>query len=174
MDKEIKIYVANLGAYNNGELRGAWFTLPTPLKEIFKVVFKADELDEYGNPHGDYAIHDYEASFKIHEYSSIERLNEVAEMFDSLSDEDVELIIELKNQGVIDNLLDGQHELDKVIRYDGCENMSDVAQLHLENQYNNEQHPLVFRHFNYQSYGEEIESSGTFFYLNNSIVEYTG
>lgn len=174
MNRDIKIYVANLGAYNAGYIRGGWFTLPTPLEEIFKVVFKPHELDEDGQPHGDYAIHDYEAPFEIHEYSNIDRLNKIAETFESLSDEDIELIVELKNQGIISDLLDGEDALKNVVHYDGCKDMSDVAQLYLENQYNEREHPLIFKHFNYQSYGEELESSNTFIHLNNSIVAYTG
>ncbi|AUJ24343.1 antirestriction protein ArdA [Virgibacillus dokdonensis] len=31
---EVKIYIANLAAYNARELRGAWFTLPS-IKRLF-------------------------------------------------------------------------------------------------------------------------------------------
>ena len=79
----MRIYVANLGAYNNGELKGEWFDLSVVMEEVFQSVFDEHELDESGQPYGDYAIHDYELPFEINEYTSIEALNDIAEDFDS-------------------------------------------------------------------------------------------
>lgn len=82
----IKIYVANLGAYNRGYLVGKWIELPLSEEEI------KEELDEIlngeeaaktrsypGEVDEEWAIHDYECDFlKIGEYDSIERLNNLA------------------------------------------------------------------------------------------------
>lgn len=172
MAKEIKIYVANLGAYNDGKLKGIWFTLPVELSEVFKKVFEPHELDENGDPLGDYAIHDYEAPFSIKDYTSIQYLNEVAEMFEMLSEKDVELIVKMVELGYISDLLDGPESLQYVYRYENCKDMGDVAYQILHDSYAPEDYPLFFRHFDYDSYGEEIESSGTFIKLEDSIVEY--
>ena len=47
----LKIYIANLGKYNEGELVGEWLTLPTTdeeLQELY-VSIKAAHYDENGN-----------------------------------------------------------------------------------------------------------------------------
>lgn len=74
MKNDFKVYVANLSAYNSGELKGEWFTLPVDMEEVYDAIFDEDELDEQGNPHGDWAIHDYDfpIPFKVKEFDSIE------------------------------------------------------------------------------------------------------
>ncbi|GAA0347287.1 hypothetical protein GCM10008931_43210 [Oceanobacillus oncorhynchi subsp. oncorhynchi] len=91
----IKIYVANLGKYNEGILQGEWFTLPHDIKDIY-VTIGVGQYDEQGNyNHGveedgrlyeEFAIHDYEAPFEISEYSSINKLNELAEALQDISE----------------------------------------------------------------------------------------
>lgn len=75
----MKIYVANLAKYNEGELVGEWFDLPVDKDEVFETIFEPHELDEDGQPLGDYAIHDYELPFKISEYENLDNLNEFVE-----------------------------------------------------------------------------------------------
>lgn len=75
----MKIYVANLAKYNEGELVGEWFVLPVDKNEVFETIFEPHELDENGQPLGDYAIHDYELPFEISEYEDLDNLNEFVE-----------------------------------------------------------------------------------------------
>lgn len=89
-----RIFVENLGAYNNGESTGRWFDLPVDMDEIFESIFSEDELDEYGQPKGDWAIHDYELPFRIDEYQSVEVLNEVVDyMYSSIDSSILKRII---------------------------------------------------------------------------------
>lgn len=75
MRQEINIWVSNLGKYNEGILQGAWFTLPTEMSEIRKKIGLNERYEEW-------AIHDYEAPFKISEYDDIGTLNEIAELIE--------------------------------------------------------------------------------------------
>lgn len=75
----MKIYVANLAKYNEGELVGEWFDLPVDKNEVFETIFEPHELDENGQPLGDYAIHDYELPFEISEHENLDNLNEFIE-----------------------------------------------------------------------------------------------
>ena len=54
----MRIYIANLGKYNEGELVGAWFTPPVDFEEVKERIGLNDEYEEY-------AIHDYELPFEI-------------------------------------------------------------------------------------------------------------
>ena len=64
----MRIYIANLGKYNEGELVGAWFTPPVDYDEMAERIGLNDRYEEY-------AIHDYELPFEIDEYTSIEEVN---------------------------------------------------------------------------------------------------
>ena len=113
----IKLYLANLGKYNEGVLKGAWIELPytqEELEEKFVEIgiahYDAEgnyvpyvvETDEKGYEYmyEEYAIHDYETDLDIpiNEYSSLSNLNTIAENVD---ENDIEYINVLLNNGDI-------------------------------------------------------------------------
>lgn len=167
-ENKIRIYVANLRAYNEGELKGAWFTLPEDLETIFQTIFSPDELDENGQPYGDWAIHDYEAPFSISEYDSIDDLNEIAEKLQSLDDDQAEVAGELYEQGVaVDMLAACEIAIEGCIYYYGCKDMGDIAmERALDCGDIDENHPL-FNYIDWDRVGRDMEINGTFFELSN-------
>ena len=76
----MRIYIANLGKYNEGELVGAWFTPPIDFDEVKERIGLNDEYEEY-------AIHDYELPFEIDEYTPIEEVNRLCEMVEDLPED---------------------------------------------------------------------------------------
>ena len=66
--EEMRVYIANLGKYNEGELVGAWFEPPIDFDEVKERIGLNDQYEEY-------AIHDYELPFEIGEDITIEELN---------------------------------------------------------------------------------------------------
>lgn len=92
----IKIYLTNLGKYNEGELLGEWVTLPISEEEL-EEVFERIGINEV---YEEYFITDYESEingFEVGEYDNLEELNELAERLESLEDwelEEVEAILE--------------------------------------------------------------------------------
>lgn len=80
----IKIYIANLGKYNEGELVGDWFDLPIQdIAEALESIGVAPNTD-----YEEYAIHDYKTelhSLKIDESCSIEYLNEITEQLEGFN-----------------------------------------------------------------------------------------
>ena len=70
---EMRIYIANLGKYNEGELVGAWFLPPISMEEVAEKIGLNETYEEY-------AIHDYELPFDIGEYESIDEINRLCEM----------------------------------------------------------------------------------------------
>ena len=79
MTNEIKIYVADLAAYNNGKLHGVWINATDDLNTIWEQVNKmlADSPEDFSEEH---AIHDYEGfgDYSVGEYEGIESLHEIA------------------------------------------------------------------------------------------------
>lgn len=94
IDTTIRIYVANLAAYNNGILAGKWLDLPCNdlEEEIESIIAMFPEGEEL-------AIHDFEAPFKIEEYDDIEELNEIAEQIEDLDEYDQQKLIYLMDDG---------------------------------------------------------------------------
>lgn len=95
---DIKIFLTNLGKYNEGELVGEWIDLPVDddFEQAFEDIGISDEPDENGNYYEEYFITDYEAPFKIGEYDNIYELNEMAEELETVDiDENIfEAILE--------------------------------------------------------------------------------
>ena len=90
---EIKIYLTNLGKYNEGFLIGEWVELPVSDEEltaVFERIGISDKPDAYGRYYEEYFITDYETDIeglKIGEYENISRLNEIAEQLEDVDEE---------------------------------------------------------------------------------------
>lgn len=97
---EIKVWVGNLGKYNEGELVGEWFTLPHNISDIMKTIGVAD-----GTPYEEWEIFDYEMHpfVEINRHSSLETLNELAELIQELTEEQLEIVTVLIQQNVLGN-----------------------------------------------------------------------
>ncbi len=79
MSEEIRIYVADLAAYNNGKLHGVWINAADELDEIQEQI----NLMLSSSPEGfaeEYAIHDYEGfnGYNVSEYEGMESVHDVA------------------------------------------------------------------------------------------------
>jgi hypothetical protein len=78
LDSQVRIYIADLAAYNDGKLIGEWVDLPADEEELEEIM---DRLSHGGNQ--DTAIHDYEAPFRIEEFESPFALNEAVEAIEA-------------------------------------------------------------------------------------------
>lgn len=79
MNAEIKIYVADLAAYNNGKLHGVWIDATQDIDDI------QDQINEMleGSPEElaeEYAIHDYEGfdGYALGEYEGVQAAHNIA------------------------------------------------------------------------------------------------
>lgn len=75
----IKLWIGNLGKYNEGQLVGEWFDLPVDMEEVKEKIGLNDQYEEW-------FIADYEAPFEVGEYDNIEWLNGVAELLEGKED----------------------------------------------------------------------------------------
>ena len=110
-----KVYIMNLGKYNEGNLVGEWLELPASEEEIKETLDNISINDLYE----EYIIADYENNFnfKISEYSNIDELNQVAEYLESLDEYEQQQVNALLDGGYIDykNLVNEDIELDNYI-----------------------------------------------------------
>ena len=107
----MEIFLTNLGKYVEGCLVGQWVKLPVPedkLNSILKQIGINDEYEEF-------FITDYETSFcglrdVLGEYESLDMLNELAEMLETLSNDDAD-------------------KLNAILEVESCRNVTDVKEL---------------------------------------------
>ncbi|MGL5723722.1 antirestriction protein ArdA [Cetobacterium sp.] len=71
----MRIYIADLLAYNDGLLKGEWIKLPAEETEIQKVLNRHTQ-----NGKGDFAIHNWELDFEISEYADPFKINEACKL----------------------------------------------------------------------------------------------
>lgn len=99
---EARVYVTNLGKYNEGELVGEWLELPASDDEIQEVMDKIGV--KYGTDYEEYFITGYETNcgYTVGEYTSIETVNEdIQNMIDAENDAGLwEALFEYDNRAI--------------------------------------------------------------------------
>ena len=93
MSEEIRIYVADLAAYNNGKLHGVWIDATDDLDEIWNAVNAMLKASPEGFAE-EWAIHDYEGfgSYALSEWESFERVHAIASFIEDYPAIGVELL----------------------------------------------------------------------------------
>ena len=192
----IKLYLANLGKYNEGILKGEWVELPlseTELEEAMVNIGVAHydnegnfvpyviETDEKGYEYvyEEYAIHDYETdlNISISEYSSLDNLNAIAENVEKYELDYVNVLLD-----------DGAIGMKDLIEGDLEEIMQNHTFIELEPNMNEEQEvgyayvdeiyggpeylskEILERYFDYEAFGRDILLSGEGFVSGNILV----
>lgn len=165
----MKIYLTNLGKYNEGELVGEWVEFPVSqgeLQEVFDHIGINEEYEEY-------FITDYECDlYEVGEYENIDKLNDIAERIKKLGGEGRNVVKALiqKLDYTLDEAIEKVNNGDYRIYYD-CDDMEDVAyQVVEECGYLENVPDDVARYFDYESFGRELEIEGNYIFLDGSEV----
>ncbi len=164
MSEEIRIYVADLAAYNNGKLHGCWINAcddPEDIQEqINEMLSNSPEEDAE-----EYAIHDHEGfeGYSVSEWSGINELHEIA------------CFIE-ENPGIAGGLLDQFGDnLDDARRaieenYYGCfESVADYAEELTEDICQIPEHLAYY--IDYERMGRDMELNGDIFAIETAYHE---
>lgn len=162
--EEMRVYVANLGKYNEGELVGAWFEPPIDYDEMAERIGLNDQYEEY-------AIHDYELPFEIDEYTPIEEVNRLCEMVEDLPEYIQDNLKEL--QGYFSSIEDLCDHQDDIIYYPGCEDMADVARELVEEGALGEIPAQFQNYIDYEAFGRDLSYEGTFVVTRDGVFEIT-
>ena len=168
----LKIYITNLGKYNEGKLIGKWLELPASDEEIEKTLEAigiSDEPDENGVYYEEYFITDYETEFdgvKVGEYDSIDDLNELAEILDDLDENEKEIVSAIMGEGYsLDNAIDKK---DDVMIFYNCSNMTEVAEQYAEEVGLLDSIPENLRYyFDFEAFGRDMSFEGHFVFTDS-------
>lgn len=165
----MKIFLTNLGKYNEGELVGEWVELPVSqgeLQEVFDHIGINEEYEEY-------FITDYECDFyEVGEYENLDTLNEIAERIEELDEKESKVVKALMSElgYTLDEAIDKVNSGDYRI-YSDCDNMTDIAyQVVEECEYLNNVPDNVARYFDYESFGRDLGIERTYIFLDGSEV----
>lgn len=165
----MKIFLTNLGKYNEGELIGEWVELPVSQEELQKVFERIGINEEYE----EYFITDYECDlYEVGEYENLDTLNEIAERIEELDEEESKVVKALMSDlgYTLDEAIGKVNSGDYRIYYD-CADMADVAyQVVEECGYLDNVPDDVARYFDYESFGRKLEREGNYILLDDSEV----
>lgn len=167
----IRIFLTNLGKYNEGELVGKWIDLP--VDDDFESAFEAIGINDR---YEEWFITDYETNTGLHigEYDDIYDLNEKAEEIDGLDEYDfvgVRAYLEagysfdyaLENYSEIINYGSIFSDSDLALEYIN-ETVGDVSELGRD---------TLEMYFDYDSYGSDMRINGTFVEIDGDTIELT-
>lgn len=166
--EEMRVYIANLGKYNEGYLVGDWFTLPVDFEEVKERIGLDGTYEEY-------AIHDYELPFEIDEYIPLEEVNRLGAMAEELIGTPLETDLkEIQNTffSSFEALYDHK---DDIYCYMDCGNMKDVAYYFIDEcQALGELPAKLQSYIDYEAYARDLEIEGNFLIGSHCVFEYAG
>ena len=172
MKHVLNLYVANLGKYNEGELKGGWIVLPKTEEEIEQ--FLKDEVG-IGGYYEEWAIHDYETDFgiRVDEYDNIYELNEKAKRALELYERDEDTILAAIDIWGEEAL---EFDIDNLCLYRGVENEYDLGEYFAE-EFCHEifsKNEFLSRYFDYEQYGRDIRREVDGGFTEYGFIEYEG
>ena len=170
----IKLYIANLGKYNEGELVGTWITLPVDMDDFTENFLPSIQID---NIQYEYAIHDYETDIeglKIGEYDSIEDLNDMAEAYDNLTEDEQKTVSAIIEWGYYNGSNAIQEAIENVDSFRLNENVNSDKELGdyiIENGLMGDIPENLIFYIDEELVGRDWMMNGECYYSNNGLIE---
>jgi len=164
MNADIRIYVADLAAYNNGKLHGIWINATDDLDDIQEQVNQmlAESPEGFAE---EYAIHDYEGfdGYALSEYEGLKSANEIACFIEEYPDFAGELLNNFN--GNIEEARTAAED-----NYCGCyKSLADFAEEMTEG---TTQIPDNLAYYiDYERMGQDMELSGDVFTIETAYEE---
>lgn len=188
MDTNTKIYITNLGKYNEGYLVGEWISLPFTEEEINNLfvriklgtINESGEFEngfyENGSFYEEWAIHDFETEiedFEIHEYDNIDELNELIEEIENLKDyefEEVQALIEATGYALKDCI--ETQKSGGFTYYSGVDSLSDLAEMFVDEGFFGDPKQMgnLVNYIDYESLGRDLGFDGYTVTSNGVII----
>ncbi len=163
MCEEIRIYVADLAAYNNGKLHGVWIDATQELDDIQEQVNTMLAASPEPNAE-EYAIHDFEGfnGYSLSEYEGLESAHEVASFIEEYPEIGGELLDHFSD------IEEARKAADE--NYCGCyKSLADYAEELTEETSQIPEHLQYY--IDYQKMGRDMELSGDVFTIETGYEE---
>jgi antirestriction protein len=170
----MKIFITNLGRYNEGYLVGKWVKLPV-CEDVLDKVLKEIGIDEY---YEEYFITDYENEIigigdVISEYSSVQALNELAQRLEDLSDDEADklgAVLEYEACRSVSEVLELLDKLDEFDLLTDVTNDEDLGYYYAEEYCSIAIPESIQPYFNYEAYGRDIRLESSCLYTSYGFL----
>ncbi len=170
----MKIFITNLGQYNEGYLVGKWVKLPV-CEDVLDKVLKEIGINEY---YEEYFITDYENEIigigdVISEYSSVQALNKLAQRLDDLSANDADKLGAVLEYEACTSVSDVLELLDRLDEFDLLTDVNDDEDLgyYYAEEYCSIAIPEHIQpYFNYEAYGRDIRLESSCLYTSYGFL----
>ena len=170
----MKIFITNLGRYNEGYLIGKWVKLPVSEEKLDEVL-KAIGINEY---YEEYFITDYENEIiglgdVISEYSSVVALNDLAQRLETLSDADTDKLgamLEYETCRGVSEVLKLLDELDDFDLLTDVNDDEDLGYYYAEEYCSIDIPEYIQPYFDYEAYGRDIRLESSCLYTSYGFL----
>ena len=170
----MKIFITNLGRYNEGYLVGKWVKLPV-CEDVLDKVLKEIGINEY---YEEYFITDYENEIigigdVISEYSSVQALNELAQRLDDLSANDADklgAVLEYEACTSVSDVLELLDELDSFDLLTDVNDDEDLGYYYAEEYCSIDIPEHIQPYFDYEAYGRDIRLESSCLYTSYGFL----
>lgn len=160
---DIKVFIANLGKYNEGEIVGAWFTPPINKEELAEKLGLNDQYEEY-------MVQDYEGPVVFSEYSTIGEINEAAAAVEALKGTEIYPAIKELIGEWYDNVIELAAHKDDIACYHVA-NMTELAEELADEGWFGDIPPQVENYIDYAKVGRDLEIEGGFVETPHGIYQ---
>ena len=164
-----RIWIGNLGKYNEGELIGEWVDLPC---DDFDAVFERIGINEH---YEETFIADFENDYgyEVGEWDNLDMLNEIAETLEGLNDLECEVWEALHDDGLNHNEIMEIIESGNYICWWGCDSMGDVAFAEYEasGRLSELEKYIDTSYIDWSAIGRDMSFEGSYYSTNNGYVE---
>lgn len=161
----LRVFLTNLGKYNEGELVGEWLELPATDDEIEAVKERIGINDYYE----EWFITDYETGIpglNVGEYDDLDDLNDIAQNLADLDRYDMEIVAAYLEEGY--DLEDAIDRKDDAVVWSNCSDMTDVAYTYIEETGMLDSVPdNIARYFDYEAFGRDMSFEGQFVFTDS-------
>lgn len=163
----MRVWIGNLGKYNEGELVGDWFDLPIDYDDMAERIGLNDYYEEY-------AIFDTDdLPLDVDQYTSVRELNDMYEIMEELPEyilDELDFFL-----SYFKDLEDLRDNVDNIRLYPDCDDMEAVAeQIVEENGYLDVLPRNLQYYFDYAALGRDLEIEGKFVRTSYGMCEVEG
>lgn len=172
----IRVWLGNLGLYNEGYLVGEWVSLPATADELAEALQRVGlaeghNVDEFGTIYEEHIFNDYETDIpglELHEYGDLESYNEIAEWWTGVNDWERPIIAaRLENGATVEELAADPNSTDDANVYEAysiedaiCQMIEDMGGLETLGR------ETLERYFDWSAFARDCQLEGDWHEVN--------
>lgn len=168
-----RIWIGNLGKYNEGELVGEWVDLPC--EDLYETLGEVYKRIEIGKEYEETFIADYDNDYGyvVGEYDDLDTLNDIAEELEGLNDFECDVWEALHDDGFNHDEIMEIIERGNYICWWNCDSMGDVAYAEFESsgRLSELERHIDPSYIDWAAIGRDMSFEGSYYPCGNGYIE---